>query len=377
MDTENKQMTKALGRVVSLMVIAIVYLFVRLNALDNPSTTAVIAQVPKINFWTIFLTGLITGGLTCLAVQGGLLATTIAQRQEEKLKTETKLTGNALPILSFLGAKLIAYTILGFLLGWFGSLFQLSLTALTVMQFAVAIFMIGTALNLLNVHPIFRYFVVQPPKFLLRLVRKESKSSSLLAPAMLGAFTVFIPCGTTQAMMALAIGSGKPILGALVLFAFILGTSPVFFALGYFATRLGDTLHQKFTKVAAIALILLALFNLKGAIALTGFDPFTVTGSVEGSNTTGKAVTEATIEFTQSGYTPNTLTVKAGSKVKLNLVNTTGQGCVQSFVIPKLGLSKIVSVGQSSSLEFIAPSQKGNIAFVCSMGMFKGTISVI
>ena len=40
------------------------------------------------NLWTVFLTGLFTGGLTCLAVQGGLLASTIAQREEEKFKNK-------------------------------------------------------------------------------------------------------------------------------------------------------------------------------------------------------------------------------------------------------------------------------------------------
>ncbi len=53
------------------------------------------------NLLVIFSTGLFTGGLTCLAVQGGLLATTIAQREEEKLKDKAKKGGNALPILAF------------------------------------------------------------------------------------------------------------------------------------------------------------------------------------------------------------------------------------------------------------------------------------
>ena len=44
-----------------------------------------------INLWTIFITGLVTGGLSCLAVQGGLLAATIAQNEEEKLKSKTCL----------------------------------------------------------------------------------------------------------------------------------------------------------------------------------------------------------------------------------------------------------------------------------------------
>ena len=149
------------------------------------------------NLLTIFTTGLLTGGLTCLAVQGGLLASALAQ--ESHFAKASRDRGRLLPILSFLIAKIIAYTLVGFLLGWLGSLLDLSIQMRIVLQGAVVIFMFGTALNLLNVHPIFRYFVIQPPKFLTKLVRRQSKSSSFFAPALLGAFTVFIPCGTTQA----------------------------------------------------------------------------------------------------------------------------------------------------------------------------------
>ncbi len=346
------------------------------------------------NLIAIFTTGLFVGGLSCMAVQGGLLAATIAQRspfakatrdKEEELKSQLK-TGTVLPILSFLIAKLAAYTLLGFLLGLLGSAFQLSLTAKTIMQFAVALFMIGTALNILEVHPIFRYFVIQPPRFLSRFIRKQSKSNAIFAPALLGAFTVFIPCGTTQAMMALSIASGNPLLGAVILFTFVLGTSPVFFLLGYFATKLGDVLHQKFMKVAAYAIILLALFNLNNALALTGssFTLGNVGSSVwclvsycGSSGIQGGVVDEATIAIDNSGYSPNALTVKRGSNITLHLNNIGGQGCTQAFTIPSLGIQKIVPLGQSTTVTFTAPTKPGSIAFMCSMGMYPGRIEVI
>lgn len=350
------------------------------------------------NLWAVFATGLTVGGLTCLAVQGGLLATTIAQKEEEKLKEKvlrrgSGQAGNALPILSFLIAKLVAYTILGFLLGWFGSIFQLSLTANVILQFAVGIFMIATALNLLNAHPIFRYFIIQPPRFLTRLVRKQSKSKDIFAPALLGAFTVFIPCGTTQAMMALAIASGNPLLGASILFAFTLGTSPVFFILGYLATRLGDALHQKFMKTAAYAIILLAVFNLNNALALTG-SSFTLdriwrnvyctlyfcddsVAFAKDTNVLGQTDNNVTINIEQAGYSPDNLAVKAGSTVTLNLVNKSGGGCTQAFTIPRLGIQKVVPLGQSDKIQFTAPSEQGELAFMCGMGMFRGVINVI
>src|SRR5664279_3318142 len=286
----------------------------------------------NINLLTIFTTGLLTGGLTCMAVQGGLLAATLAQHEEEKLKTQAK-TGNTLPILSFLIAKLVAYTILGLLLGWLGSFFELSLQAKVVLQVVVVIFMVGTALNLLNVHPIFRYFVIQPPRFLTRLVRKQSKRKDMFAPAILGAFTIFIPCGTTQAMMALAVGSGSTLVGGAILFSFVLGTSPIFFLLGYMTMKLGDVLQRRFMKIAAFAIILIAVFNLDSAVALTGSqytgshllrEGFCLISYCDVNTAGGEAVTdtpvnEQTVVISSTGYSPSQFSVKSGSKVTLHL----------------------------------------------------------
>ena len=340
------------------------------------------------NLIAIFLTGLLTGGLTCMAVQGGLLAATVAQREEDKLKENLKKGGNALPIVSFLVAKLIAYTFLGFLLGWFGSLFKLSITFQIAMLIAVAIFMIGTAFNILEVHPIFRYFVIQPPRFLTRLVRKQSKSKELFAPAILGAFTIFIPCGTTQAMMALAIASGNPLLGAAILFAFVLGTSPLFFILGYFATALGDILQKRFMKIAATVLIILAIFNLNNAVALAGSTVtldslgrqaycFLLVCSTASNTPSAETVSEATITIGSIGYIPNNITVKRGANITLHLVNKDGSSCIQAFTIPSLGIQKVVPVGSSDTIQFTAPQAAGQIPFMCSMGMFRGVINVI
>ena len=88
--------------------------------------------------------------------------------------------------------------------------------------------MILTSLNMLNVHPIFRYFAVQPPKFITRFVRNQVNGQDAFAPIVLGLMTVLIPCGTTQAMEVLAISTATPWLGALIMFLFVLGTSPTF-----------------------------------------------------------------------------------------------------------------------------------------------------
>jgi len=223
------------------------------------------------------------------------------------------------------------------------------------------------------------------------MVRNQSKSGDFFGPAILGAFTVFIPCGTTQAMMALSIASGNPLSGAAILFAFVLGTSPLFFILGYLATRLGDSLQQKFMQIAAYAIILLAVFNINNTLALAGnsftleniWTNFYCTVSFCNGNfgpTTAQAaapVTDTTISIEQTSYNPNNITVKAGSSVTLRLVNNGGRGCTQSFTIPRLGIQKIVPLGASDTISFTAPNDPGQLAFMCGMGMFRGVINII
>src|SRR5689334_2836568 len=82
-----------------------------------------------------FVTGLTTGGLSCLAVQGGLLASSLAhqieqdyleqaaqnKKQRGKRNQPKPHSSSAFPIFLFLIAKIVAYTLLGALLGLLGS----------------------------------------------------------------------------------------------------------------------------------------------------------------------------------------------------------------------------------------------------------------
>jgi sulfite exporter TauE/SafE len=318
------------------------------------------------NILSIFVTGLFAGGLTCLAMQGGLLAASLSQQESDQLRGR----GQIIPVLSFLITRLAAYTLLGLLLGALGSVAQISISTRVILQIAVSLFMIGTAGNLLQIHPVFRYFAIQPPKFLLRLIRHQS------VPAILGAMTVLIPCGATQAMMAYAVTTGSPLSGAVTMFAFILGTSPLFFLLGYAAKKLGAKFGLVFNKISAVALILIALINLNNAFALSGF--FSPRPRVA-SASTNQTVSEASIFLTSSGYRtdPAQIIVKSGSPVTLNLINQTGGGCIQAFTIPRFNIQRIVPLGSTAQISFTAPSSPQTLAFMCSMGMFRGSIKVI
>ena len=332
------------------------------------------------NLLLVFLTGLTTGGLTCLAIQGGLLATAVAQREAAPVQGTSVLEGHAGPIIMFLAAKLAAYTVLGALLGLFGSLIGLSPTLTAWLQIVVAVFMLGVAGQLLNLHPAFRYFSVQPPRFVQRWIRRESKSGSLLTPAMLGAMTVFMPCATTQAAMIAAMGTGRPVAGAMVMFAFVLGTTPLFFGLGYLATRLGQTMQGWFTKLAAAMIIVLAFVTLTSGLSLLGvpvpnLSPTAwASSAVVAVRTSG--VQEAELRAEPTAYVPNQIQFKVGSPARLKVVTGERRGCTSSFVIPSLGVHKILNKNDQVVID-IPTDQPRRIPFTCSMGMYRGVIEVM
>lgn len=332
------------------------------------------------NLWLIFLTGLTVGGLTCLAVQGGLLASIIAAREEEDLEGGSKRHHNIFPVVAFLIAKLAVYTSLGFVLGAFGGALNISDKVQTIMQLIAGFYMITIALDLLKVHPIFRYAVIQPPKFLARMVRNQSKSKDLFAPAFLGAMTIFIPCGTTLAMETLAISSGNALSGALIMLTFILGTTPLFFGVGFLTTILGDNFQSRFLKLAGIIVLYLGVVSANGALAASGLPYFQV--DLSGANSQNTIVQnlpvtqDVEIDITSSGYSPNYIRVKNNVPVNLTLKSRAAFSCASAFRIPSLGISKNLQPNDTQLISF-TPTKTGVIPFSCSMGMYRGTIEVI
>ena len=347
------------------------------------------------NLMVAFITGLTTGGLSCLAVQGGLLASSLAHQIEQDYLEQTasqkkkqlkrnqaapKRINSAQPILLFLASKLVAYTLLGALLGWLGSFLALSPITRAFLMIAIGIFMLGNALRMFNVHPIFRYFNVEPPKFITRYIRRTSKGTDTATPLFLGFLTVFIPCGVTQAMMAAALGTGSPLTGAAMMFAFVLGTSPVFFIVAYLTTELGARLEKFFMRFVAIVLLVLGFVTLDGGLNLMG-SPYSLTNFARGltnasASGTSDSIpsTDLTLMVQNQGYFPQLLTASANEPVVLNLVTNKTYSCSRDFVIPALKFYQLLPDTGTVQVDIPAQPEGTRMFFTCSMGMYTGTI---
>lgn len=346
-----------------------------MNSFSLSSAWRVIQWYERMNsIWLAFLTGLTTGGISCLAVQGGLLASSASPKTHS--------------VGAFLAAKVISHTILGFFLGLVGSSLLLTPKLMGFVQIGAGIFMLATAARIANLHPIFRYAVIQPPRWAYKLLRRLSRDDSSFAPMALGFFTVLMPCGVTQATMAIAVASGSPWLGAGVMGAFILGTSPIFFLLGSAVTKL--LARHAFAYVAAGIVIIFALLSLNGGIALTGSfytfgnivraatinidDLVSIDGRDASIGPDGKQ--HAAIDVSVAGYASTTQILKRGVPVRLRLRTDNVRGCTRAFTIPDYGVVKSLPQTGEEVVEF-TPMRSGQLAYTCSMGMYGGYFTVI
>ena len=347
-----------------------------------------------------FVTGLTTGGLSCLAVQGGLLASSLAhqieqdyveraaqpkkRRGKKSQPAPTPRPSSAFPILLFLIAKVIAYTILGALLGLLGSYLTLSPATRAIFMILIGIFMIGNALRMFNVHPIFRYFSIEPPKFITRYIRRTAKGADTLTPLFPGALTVFIPCGVTQAMMAAALSSSSAAMGAALMFAFTLGTSPVFFTIAYLTTELGARLEKFFMRFVATVVLILGFVTMNGGLNVLG-SPFSFQNltrnllpSNDGSVTAAQASSlgggTLVLYVQNGGYFPRTIGAPAGKSFMLNLVTNKTYSCSRDFVIPALNYYELLPDTGTVQVNIPAQEKGSRLFFTCSMGMYTGQI---
>lgn len=355
------------------------------------------------SLWIVFFTGLTAGGLSCMAIQGGLLTSSLASQLEttqvqSSRKRKPKVKHNlplAKPIVLFLIAKLVFYTLFGVLLGALGSVFDLTPQMRGGLQISIAIFMLGNAMRLLNVHPIFRYFNIEPPPALRRWIRRKAKNQeNWFSPLILGALTVFIPCGVTQTMMALAISTGNPLQGGLIMFAFTLGASPLFFMLTYLATKLGSLLEKYFVRFVVLALVIFAFLSLDSGLNVMGF-PYTITRLTNANRVNTNTIpriddpsnfpsvsiastpvisSDVVVYAKNDGYYPYESYAIAGEPVTLRLMTNNTISCSRSFIIPSLNIKALLDATGEKVIE-IPPQEAGTtLAYSCSMGMYTGVI---
>lgn len=325
----------------------------------------------------VLIIGLVAGTSSCLAVTGGLLLA-LAAKHNELHQAETPWQ-KFKPLLHFNAGRLASYFVLGGLVGVLGQSITLSTRMTGYMNIVVALIMLFLALSILGIVPK-GSFPIRPPKKLSRWIANLSESDHPAAPLALGAFTFFLPCGFTQSLQLVALASGNFITGAMVMFVFALGTLPSLIGISAISSTATGTFSRLFLRFSGALVLLLALFNLNSGFALTGID---LSAVFAGNNEQGVApvptlngnVQEVAMAVTSRGYEPSNLTIKAGVPVRWKVNGDEAFGCTSVLTIPSLNVSQSLHQGENI-IEF-TPTKKGQLAFMCSMGMVRGSFTVI
>jgi sulfite exporter TauE/SafE/copper chaperone CopZ len=334
-----------------------------------------------LSFGGIFVIGLVAGTSSCLAVAGGLMLA-LAAKHNEMHQAETPWE-KFRPLLYFNIGRLVSYFVLGGVVGVIGQSVTLSTKMSGYMSIAVALIMLYLALTILQLIPK-GSFPIRPPKKLSHWVANLSESKHPMAPFTLGAMTFFLPCGFTQSLQLVALASGSFITGALTMFTFALGTLPSLIGISAISSTASGAVSRLFLRFSGALVFILALVNLNSGFALTGINLQQALASMingGGQQTVGAAPSivggtqTIAMKITPGGYEPSIITVKAGVPVKWMIDGAGAVGCTSGLVVPDLNITKSLTQG-INEVDFTAPNP-GQIAFSCSMGMVRGTISVI
>jgi sulfite exporter TauE/SafE/copper chaperone CopZ len=336
----------------------------------------------------VFAVGLVAASSTCLAVVGGLLLAVAAKWTEHH--EGASRWRRFQPLLSFNVGRLIGYFILGGLIGLLGSAITLSTKATGVLTIVIAAVMIMLGLNILRIVPK-RYCTLPLPKSFSRRIQALSASDHPFAPALLGALTFFLPCGFTQSMQLLALGSGSALEGGIIIIVLALGTLPALIGLSAISSLVEGRTARWFLTFSGALVLVLGIWNVQNGLLLTGIDASGIVRSalpgivhqpqpsLAGSdpNVTidaqGRQIVAMTV--TNAGYSPANFTIQPGMQTWIYAYAPQNVGgCASMLTDPTHNLSTPIVQGGN----WLGPitNPKSDFVITCSMGMMRADIRV-
>lgn len=367
------------------LVLFIGHIFSRLGLLKGSFTVG-----NAMSFGAVLVLGLVAASSSCIAVTGGLLLSAAA-KFNERYAAATRM-GRMRPVLLFVGGRIVSYTVLGGLLGVVGSVLTPSPFVTALLIILAAVYMLIMGLDMLHIAPSWlKSILPRLPKALSHRIMDSEGKAHPLAPFALGAATFFLPCGFTQALQLYAITTGSFATGAATLLAFALGTAPALLALGFASSSLKGKAGRFFFQFSGALVVVLGLWNIQNGLAVAGYplswpsrggqEVAQAAGAGTHGTTSLSGIRQGQAQVIQMGfndygdYEPKHFTLQAGVPVRWEVDGTKAAGCTTVLTSRKLGIQKVLARG-INTIEFI-PQQPGEIQFSCSMGMMRGSFTVL
>ncbi len=338
----------------------------------------------KMSYGMLFIVGLLTS-VHCVAMCGGI---NLSQCILAGKFTDGSTSKNVIikPALLYNAGRVVSYTAIGFVLGGIGMLLTggssdgLPLLLQGILKIIAGLFMVIMGINMLGVFPLLRRFQIRFPKK--SVMKIGAKKRTEKRPFVVGALNGFMPCGPMQSVQIIALGSGNPILGAVSMFMFSMGTVPLMLGLGGLVSVIGKKYTAIVMKTGSILVVVLGLAMFSQGAGLAGIRFSNFSDASDAANESNIATVTETGEFqyVESNLTFGSypeITVYSGIPVKwmINVPDDVINGCNYEMTIGTYGITHEFVAGENI-IEF-TPTESGSIQYTCWMGMIYGTINVI
>ena len=249
-----------------LYAVPIALAFIALFVILQKLRIVELVNTQSIGYGTAFIIGIIASLSTCMAVVGGLLLSMSS--------TFAKEGDSVRPQVLFHVGRIIAFFVLGGVIGALGSVFQFGAVGTAVLSIIIGLVMLTLGINLLDVFPWAKRLQPSMPKFLSHRALNVQRLNHTLTPFLVGIITFFLPCGFTQSMQIFTLSTGSFLQGGMTMLVFALGTLPVLAVMSFSSLSMRNSSKAGiFYKSAGLIVILFALFNLLNSITALGWIP--------------------------------------------------------------------------------------------------------
>lgn len=359
-----------------LIIVLSTYMLLQQMGLTNVFNIFPTAKVGT-SYWMLFVIGLLTS-VHCVAMCGGINLSQCITKSD--FDNKNKLTAFRPSFFYNLG-RVIAYTVVGGIVGALGSVLTLTGAFRGMIQLVAGVFMVMMGINMLGVFPWMRKFTPRMPRIIEKKINSEKSKSK--NPLIVGLLNGLMPCGPLQAMQVYALSTGSAVNGALSMFLFSLGTVPLMFGLGALSSVLTKKFTGKIMTVGATLVVVLGLSMFSNGWSLSGLStnvlPSTVVSETSQLNESDLVIKDGyqIVNSTLSSGRYPAITVQAGKPVKWTIDAPQGSinGCNNTIIIPEYNIEYKFKTGENT-IEF-TPTKTGMFSYSCWMGMIRSDITVV
>ena len=305
----------------------------------------------KVTYPSLFLIGLFTS-IHCISMCGAFNLLAIYDTKKNYKR----------PLMYNVG-RVLSYTIIGFLVGFLGSLFKINDYLNGIIVIISALIMLLMSLNMLGVidFKLFRYKV----------------NSKFRNPFVIGLLNGLMPCGPLQAMEVYALSTGNMFIGALSMLLFGLGTVPLMFSVGIIYNVFKGKTKILINKISAVLILILAIFMFNRGLLSFNIDLFNGIPNLDGYISSKIVDDYQIVEIDLSIDHFEDIVVQKGIPVKfiINVEEKNLTTCNNWIMMRDFNVLERLNVGKNE-IVFI-PKKTGNYFYTCRMNMLKNRIKVI